>query len=140
MEALCFGWIDGQIKSIDETTYMKRFSPRRKGSKWSGKNRLLAQNLLEQGLMTEYGIAAINRAKPEGTWDAQVQEPVVAEQIAVLSAALQGLEPASSNYANMSPSVRKTYAAHYLAAKTEGTRNRRLQEIVERLNNNLKPM
>ena len=54
-EALCFGWIDGQMQSIDDKTYKKYFSMRREKSKWSEKNKALAQKLEEQGLMTEFG-------------------------------------------------------------------------------------
>jgi len=90
--------------------------------------------------MTEYGIAAIERAKKEGTWDVPKGEPVSDSQIEVLIKALQGDEPALSNFMKMSPSVRRTYTAHYLDAKKEETKVRRLQKITERLNENKKPM
>src|SRR3972149_4601718 len=51
-EALCFGWIDGQIKSLDEEKYVKKFTPRTKDSKWSDVNRILASRLIERGRMT----------------------------------------------------------------------------------------
>lgn len=139
-EALCFGWIDGQIRSIDESTYMKRFTPRRKGSNWSERNRKIAARLIEQGLMTQHGLAAIERAKKDGTWDAPKRQPVGDEQIALLLKALEGREPALSNFRKMSPSVQRTYTAHYLDAKSEETRKRRLESIVARLNENKKPM
>ena len=62
-EALCFGWIDGQMQSIDDKTYKKYFSMRREKSKWSEKNKALAQKLEEQGLMTEFGRKKIEEAK-----------------------------------------------------------------------------
>lgn len=65
-EALCFGWIDGQIQSLGDDRYRKRFTPRQQGSKWSEKNRLPAQKLIEQGAMTEAGMAAIDEAKKSG--------------------------------------------------------------------------
>lgn len=139
-EALCFGWIDGQIKGIDESSYIKRFTPRRKGSKWSARNRKIAADLIARGLMTEHGLAAIERAKAEGTWDLPGSSPVTDDQIALLVEALNGVEPASTNYSNMSPSVRRTYAAFYLDAKTPEGRARRLERIIDRLNQNLKPM
>lgn len=55
-EALCFGWIDGQMQSIDEKSYKKYFSMRREKSKWSEKNKALTKSLEERGLMTEFGI------------------------------------------------------------------------------------
>lgn len=139
-EALCFGWIDGQIKSVDESCYVKKFTPRRKGSNWSQRNRQIAAKLIEQGLMTEHGLAAIERAKKDGTWDTPERPPIGDEQIALLLKALEGREPALTNFMNMSPSVRRTYTAHYLDAKSEDTRKRRLESIVARLNENKKPM
>ena len=65
-EALCFGWIDGQMKSIDDKTYKKYFSLRRENSKWSEKNKALAKNLENQGKMTDYGRAKIAEAKKNG--------------------------------------------------------------------------
>jgi uncharacterized protein YdeI (YjbR/CyaY-like superfamily) len=52
-EALCFGWIDGQIKSIDETKYVKKFTPRRKNSRWSAYNRQITERLIKNGLMEQ---------------------------------------------------------------------------------------
>ena len=54
-EALCFGWIDGQMKSMNETSYRKYFSLRRDNSKWSEKNKKLVEQLEKQGIMTDYG-------------------------------------------------------------------------------------
>ncbi len=139
-EALCFGWIDGQLKSIDENCYLKRFTPRRKGSLWSEKNRGLAAKLIEEGRIAEPGLAAIEQAKKAGTWDAPKASPISDEQIDMLTEALKGHEPALTNFQKMSLSVRRTYTAHYLDAKTETTRSRRLQQIVGRLNENKKPM
>ena len=54
-EALCFGWIDGVMKRIDDESYIKYFSARRKDSKWSEKNKALAEDLEKRGLMTDFG-------------------------------------------------------------------------------------
>ena len=54
-EALCFGWIDGQMRSIDDKTYVKYFSVRGKNSKWSDNNKAIAEELEKQGVMTDYG-------------------------------------------------------------------------------------
>lgn len=68
-EALCFGWIDGQIKSIDDNTYMKYFKQRNKNSRWSEKNKKLVAELERKGLMTDFGRAKIEYAKQHGHWD-----------------------------------------------------------------------
>lgn len=139
-EALCFGWIDGQMQRIDDHTYRKYFSMRRENSKWSEKNKALAARLEEQGLMTDFGREKIREAKQNGQWDASAPAPVTEEQIARLSALLEGHEPACANFQAMPPSVRRTYARAYDDAKTEAGRAKRIAWIVDRLNRNLKPM
>lgn len=139
-EALCFGWIDGQMRRVDEKTYQKYFSPRREKSKWSAKNKALAQRLEEQGLMTEFGRAKIQEARQNGQWEAPGPLEVTGEQIAQLSALLEGHEPAYTNFQAMPPSVKKTYARAYFDAKTEAGRQRRIAWMVDRLNQNLRPM
>jgi uncharacterized protein YdeI (YjbR/CyaY-like superfamily) len=139
-EALCFGWIDGQIQSLGAKEYRKRFTPRRKGSVWSERNRKLAQKLIEEGAMAAAGQAAIAQAQKLGTWDKPKPAPISEEQIGILADALSGSGIALTNFVNMSASVRRTYTAHYLAAKSEDTRKRRLEQIIERLKENKKPM
>lgn len=139
-EALCFGWIDGQMKSIDGKTYKKYFSPRREKSRWSEKNKALAESLEKRGLMTDFGRAKIEEAKRNGRWDAPPPAAVTEEQIACLSALLEEFEPARANFQAMPLSVQKTYTRAYLDAKTESGREKRIAWMVDRLRRNLKPM
>ena len=139
-EALCFGWIDGQMQRIDEKSYRKYFSQRRDRSKWSEKNKALVQVLEERGLMTDLGRAKVEEAKRNGQWYAPNPRAVTEEQIAGLSALLEGHEPAFTNFQAMSLSVRKTYTRAYLDAKTDAGREKRLAWMVDRLDRNLKPM
>lgn len=139
-EALCFGWIDGQMQSIDDKTYKKYFSMRREKSKWSEKNKTLVQSLEERGLMTDYGRKKIEEAKQNGQWDAPKSMPVTEEQIACVSAVLEAYEPAFTNFQAMSLSVKKTYTRAYFDAKTDAGREKRIAWMVDRLNRNLKPM
>ena len=139
-EALCFGWIDGLMQSIDDKTYKKYFSQRREKSKWSEKNKKLVQNLEERGLMTDFGRKKIEEAKENGQWDAQNFVAVTEEQIACLSSILEKYEPAFTNWSAMSLSVKKTYMRAYFDAKTDAGREKRIAWMVERLNKNLKPM
>ena len=67
-EALCWGWIDGQAKTVDEDRYMHRLSPRRAGSHWSAINKRHADALEAAGLMRDPGRAVIERAKADGSW------------------------------------------------------------------------
>lgn len=139
-EALCFGWIDGLMQSIDEKTYKKYFSMRRENSKWSEKNKALTEKLEKQGMMTDYGRKKIEEAKANGQWDAPKAPGVTEEQLERVSAALKAYEPAYTNFQAMSLSVKKTYTRAYFDAKTDAGREKRLQWMVGRLNQNLKPM
>lgn len=139
-EALCFGWIDGQMQKTDEKSYRRYFSKRRANSKWSEKNKKLIAELEERGLMTDHGRAKIEGAKANGQWDAPKAPVITEENIESVAEILKPFEPAYANFLNMSPSVRKTYTRAYLDAKTEAGREKRLTWMVDRLNNNLKPM
>jgi uncharacterized protein YdeI (YjbR/CyaY-like superfamily) len=68
-EAICFGWIDSSMQPIDADRYALRFTPRRKMSKWSERNKGWAAKLIEEGRMTEAGLAKIEEAKRNGCWD-----------------------------------------------------------------------
>ena len=139
-EALCFGWIDGVMQKIDDKTYKKYFARRRKNSKWSEKNKALAETLESQGLMTDYGRRKIEEAKKNGQWDA-VQSPKISEeQIYTVASLLKKHEAAYTNFQAMSLSVKKTYTRAYYDAKTDTGREKRLFWMIERLAKNLKPM
>ncbi len=139
-EALCFGWIDGQMQSIDDNTYKKYFSQRRDNSKWSQKNKALVERLEEQGIMTDFGRQKIEEAKQNGQWDAPKAPDITDEQINAVSELLEGYEPACTNFKAMSLSVKKTYTRAYFDAKTDAGREKRIMWMVDRLNRNLKPM
>lgn len=139
-EALCFGWIDGQMQSIDDRAYRKYFSQRREKSKWSEKNKALAKSLEARGLMTAFGREKIEEAKRNGQWDAPDLMALGEKEVAVLSALLEGYEPAFTNFQAMPLSVKKTYTRAYFDAKTDAGREKRLAWMVDRLNQNLRPM
>ena len=139
-EALCFGWIDGQMEKIDDKTYKKYFSLRRKNSKWSEKNKALVKSLEERGLMTDFGRKKIEEARQNGQWDAPDPVVIAEEHIAELSALLERYEPAFTNFQAMPLSVKKTYVRAYLDAKTDAGRQKRIAWMVDRLNQNLRPM
>lgn len=68
-EALCFGWVDSAMQPIDDERYALRYTPRRKGSNWSAVNRARAKRLIEEGRMTDAGLAAIEEARRDGRWE-----------------------------------------------------------------------
>ena len=139
-EALCFGWIDGQMQGLDNTKYKKYFARRRVNSKWSDKNKALVKTLAEQGIMTDYGREKIAEAKKNDQWDTPIAPVISDEQIALLSDLLKEHEPAYTNFRLMSPSVKKTYTRAYFDAKTDAGRGSRLSWMIDRLNKNLNPM
>ena len=139
-EALCFGWIDGQMKSIDDTKYRKYFARRRINSPWSDKNKKTVEALREKGIMTQPGEKAVETAKRNGTWDAPKRAPITDEQVEAFADELAELSPAYENFNKMPPSVQSVYTRRYLSFKTEEARQRDFEKIIDRLNKNLKPM
>jgi uncharacterized protein YdeI (YjbR/CyaY-like superfamily) len=140
-EALCFGWIDGQIQSIDENAYRKYFKQRRADSNWSEKNKKLVMALESKGSMTDFGRAKVDEAKQNGSWGAPKTEVLTEEQTAAFEAMLRPFEIAYANFMKMPKSARKAYASsYYFGAKTDEGKQKRLTTIVERLSLNLNPM
>lgn len=139
-EALCFGWIDGQMEKLDDTSYKKYFSERRERSKWSEKNKALVKSLEERGLMTDFGREKVDEAKRNGRWDAPDLMKLTEDQVEKVAGLLSGHEPAHANFMAMTASVKKTYARAYFDAKTDAGREKRLLWLIDRLDRNLKPM
>ena len=139
-EALCFGWIDGQMKSIDNTKYLKYFARRREKSPWSDKNKKMVEILRERGTMTELGEQAVEIAKRNGEWDTHKRNAITDEHVETFAKKLVGISPAHENYNKMSRSVRLSYTGRYLSFKSEEARQRDFEKIIDRLNKNLKPM
>ncbi len=137
--ALCFGWIDGLIKRLDDQFYIKYFTRRRPKSIWSTKNKRTVEALIGQGLMKAPGLKAISDAKKDGRWDKADSPPEDFSLDAFLSR-LDDAQLAKKHYLAFSPSVQKTYAMSYYALKRPESRAKRLKVIVERLEKNLKPM
>ena len=139
-EALCFGWIDGQMKSIDEKSYLKYFAQRRKKSEWSVKNIALVDQLEATGRMTDFGRAKIEEAKREGHYKPKQRPEVTEEHVRQFAERVKGFEPAYTNLMAMPPSVQRAYTGYALDTKSEEAGAKRLEKIIDRLNNNLKPM
>ncbi len=138
-EALCFGWIDGQIKRVDEQFYLKYFAKRTSKSIWSTKNKTSVERLTQLRKMMPAGLSAVESAKRDGRWERADHDPIEYSKedfITLLSCDSMALE----NYLKMSPSVQKTYAISYYVLKKDETRKKRLSIIIDRLKMNLKPM
>jgi uncharacterized protein YdeI (YjbR/CyaY-like superfamily) len=129
-EALCFGWIDGQIKSVNETKYIKYFAPRRKESKWSEKNKKAIPELCRKGLMTDLGMEAINTAKLNGKWNSEIVKENYEEKIKEIEDLLVNNKSTKDNFNRAPLSFKKQIAAFYFDAKQEETKSKRLKKII----------
>ncbi len=131
-EALCFGWIDSRLHRCDEGHFLLRYSPRRPRSPWSAQNKLLAEELIKQGRMTEAGLAAIETAKANGRWESAYTDRIPVEPCPELSAALEANATAQANFSSFSQSHRNLCVRWVNDAKTQPARARRIARVVER--------
>jgi uncharacterized protein YdeI (YjbR/CyaY-like superfamily) len=132
-EALCHGWIDGQVLRRDEATYQQRFTPRRARSKWSKRNVGIIERLVAEGRMHPSGLAEVERARADGRWDAAYAGPGSIEVPDDLTAALAA-EPRARAWFDVL-SAQNRYAVLYRIhdAKRPDTRARRVQQLVAML-------
>lgn len=138
-EALCFGWIDGIVKRIDEEKFAQRFTPRKKNSQWSDLNRARVKKLIEEGRMTEAGLATISEAVLKGDGSNQKREKDYSIEVpAYFQKALNANKAARENFNKMARSYRRDYVKWVAAAKREETRERRIREAIELLSQNKK--
>ena len=138
-EAICFGWIDGKVRTVDEERYMQRFSPRRPGSVWSKRNREIAGELVSAGRMTPAGLSKIEEARKNGKWDTAYPKRPVQTLPDDLREALEADPEAWEFFRNLANSYRNNYIGWVNAAKTEPTRQKRMAEVVKRSRLNQKP-
>lgn len=132
-EALCYGWIDGQMKSIDDTKYIKYFARRRAKSVWSVKNKTMVEALREKGKMTEIGEKAVEIAKENGMWDARTAEGERA-QVEAFKKMLSSFPEAYEKFLKLPPSTQLAEVRWYHSYKTEERRQQTFEEIIEKLN------
>ncbi len=131
--ALCYGWIDGQMRGLDETWYVQRFTPRRRRSKWSKLNRERALALIERSEMKPAGLAEIECARADGRWDAAYDSPATATVPDDLRRALDENPPAAEAFAKLDAQSRYSILYSLQDAKRPETRARRIERAVGRL-------
>ena len=138
-EALCFGWIDGKIRKINEDYYIQRFTPRRSGSRWSKYNIDRVQKLINEGLMEKAGLEAYREAveKPELVYSDR--RDGIPELPLDLNKGLSKNRKAMTNFMNFSHSSRRIYIEWLNSAKKSETRSRRIAKIVGFARQNQKP-
>ena len=138
-EALCFGWIDGKMYSLDKESFIIRMTPRRPGSVWSLVNRKRAEALMAAGRMTEAGLAAIQAAKTNGKWQAAYSSKEVPELPEELEQAFKD-DPLARACFEGWPTGEKAHYLFWIAhAKRPDTRKKRIAETLERAQAKKKP-
>jgi uncharacterized protein YdeI (YjbR/CyaY-like superfamily) len=128
--ALCFGWIDGQARRLDELHYLQRFTPRRARSKWSKINREKAERLIEQGRMRPAGLEEIERARADGRWDEAYDSAATATVPADFQASLDAEPAAKAFFETLSKSKRYSFLYRIEDAKRPETRAKRIAAYV----------
>jgi uncharacterized protein YdeI (YjbR/CyaY-like superfamily) len=132
-EALCYGWIDGQVQRRDETTYRQRFTHRRPRSSWSKRNVGIVDRLLTEGRMHPAGVVELERAKADGRWEAAYAGSASIEVPPDLAAALTAEPKARAMFELLSAQNRYAVLYRIDAAKRPETRSRRIEQFVAML-------
>jgi uncharacterized protein YdeI (YjbR/CyaY-like superfamily) len=121
-EALCFGWIDGAIKRLDEDRYAQKFTPRKQKSRWSGLNIKRARKLIADGVMTPAGLKVFH---PERTI-----APKPTELPKELEASFRKNRKVWKNFENFPPYYRRMTTQWVASAKKEETQRKRLKQLM----------
>lgn len=131
--ALCFGWIDGQLKKLDPTSRVVRFSPRRPKSVWSQRNRDRVARLVAQREMTPLGLAQVEAAKADGRWDAAYAPPSEAVLPEAVAQRLAADAKARAFAATLSRQNVMAIAFRYANAKRDETKARFVDKVLAML-------
>jgi uncharacterized protein YdeI (YjbR/CyaY-like superfamily) len=138
-EALCFGWIDGKIRSVDADRHAYRFTPRKAASPWSPTNVARMKKLLAAGLVAPAGLATVEQAKRSGRWGApRTRDPGTTVPPELL-AALAANPKARAFFEALAAGHRREYVAWVSTAKREATRAARVARVIDRCAHGVKP-
>ncbi|MEX0427913.1 YdeI family protein [Nocardioides sp. DS6] len=132
-EALCFGWIDGQVRRRDEESTFQRWTPRGPRSRWSAANVAHVARLEQEGRMAPAGRAAVEAARADGRWEAAYSGPANAETPGDLMAAIAAVPEAQAMYDVLTSQNRYALYHRLSAIKGAETRARRIEEYVAML-------
>jgi len=132
-EAICFGWIDGQLGRRDNTTFRRRFTPRKTQSPWSQRNVAIAERLSASGRMHRSGEDEIRQAKADGRWSGAYAGQAGAEVPPDLTNALGANPRAQAMFQKLTAANRYSILYRIGSAKKPETRARRIEKFVEML-------
>lgn len=143
-ESLCFGWIDSIIKRIDEERYVRKFTPRKNIKNWSEINKVKVMRLIQQERMTLFGLQKIDSYVKSGKiiWDdkkVEIDYGNLKNTPLFIIDFLKTKPSSLQEFQKLAASYRKEYIHWLLNAKREETRNKRLNKLIEKLNNKIKP-
>ena len=130
---LCFGWIDGQVRRLDEHHFLTRVTPRRPKSVWSRKNVEWVQRLTEAGRMRPAGLAAVEAAQADGRWDRAYAGPASITVPDDLAEALAAQPAAREFFEQLDGTNRYAVLWRVHTATTPQTRARRIASLVQML-------
>ena len=131
--ALCFGWIDTQVRRLDEQRYLQRFVPRRQRSRWSRINRDKAEALIASGAMRPAGLREVERSRADGRWEDAYEGQARATVPPDLQEALDADPQAAACFATLSSQNRYAIIFRLGALKRPETRARRIVQYVQML-------
>jgi uncharacterized protein YdeI (YjbR/CyaY-like superfamily) len=139
-ESLCFGWIDGIVKRIDDEKHVQRFTPRKAKSIWSKVNKERAKRMIDAGKMTDAGLVKIKEAKKSGWWqNAYTTSRGDYEMSDEMKKVLMSDKEAWNNFQNFGKGYQNTYIFYVNYAKREETKQKRIQIVLERAKKNMPP-
>jgi uncharacterized protein YdeI (YjbR/CyaY-like superfamily) len=130
---LCWGWIDGTRKGLDERSYLQRYSPRSRKGTWSQINVDNVARLVSEGRMTEYGLREVDAAKADGRWDRAYKSGKDMKIPDDLQAAIDAEPKAKAMLARLSEQNRFALAFRTHNMKTEGGRRKKIESLVDML-------
>ncbi|WP_019873572.1 YdeI/OmpD-associated family protein [Sporichthya polymorpha] len=136
--ALCFGWIDGQVRRVDDSWHLQRFTPRRPKSAWAKLNRVKVEKLIAEGRMRPRGLAEVERAKADGRWDAAYDPPSTATVPDDLAAALKAAG-ARKKFDALDSSNRFAVLHRVQRTKTPAGRAKAIERVVNLIASGGKP-
>ena len=131
--ALCFGWIDGQLRTHDERTFVRKFTPRRARSIWSKVNRAKAERLIAEKRMKTPGLKAIERAREGGEWDGAYDSARTATISADFQAALDKAKGTATFFSKLDGANRYAMLWRIQTARSPAMRAKRIEEIITML-------
>ncbi|MFH0992693.1 MAG: YdeI/OmpD-associated family protein [bacterium] len=137
-EALCFGWIDSIKQRLDDDRYVYKFTPRRKGSVWSESNKRRVQLLIKEGRMAQAGLALVQQAKEDGSWNNIPASRIKHTLAPVLQRLLESHKQAFEFFNGLSLSQKTMYLGWIMSAKKEETQCKRMKEAISLLARRMK--